>query len=179
MVSMVDIRTAHTADLDAATREAARALLFDVFDDMADDDWEHALGGVHALAWDGGELVGHASVIQRRLRYAGRALRTGYVEGVGVRADRRGRGYGAALMAALERVVRGAYDLGALGSTDEAAGFYLRRGWRLWQGPTSALTPDGVRRTAEDDGGVYVLPVTVDLDVAAGLTCDWRDGDAW
>ena len=87
---MTDVRTAHTSDLDVATLEAARALLDDVFDDMTEEDWEHSLGGVHALAWEGDELVGHASVIQRRLLHGGRALRTGYVEGVGVRADRRG-----------------------------------------------------------------------------------------
>jgi aminoglycoside 2'-N-acetyltransferase I len=179
MARMTEVRTAHTADLDAATLRAARALLYNVFDDMTDDDWEHALGGVHALVWEGAELIGHASVIQRRLLHGGRALRTGYVEGVGVRADRRGRGHGAAMMQALERVVRGAYDLGALGATDEAADFYAARGWQLWQGPSSALTPTGVKRTAEDDGAIYVLPLHVPLDLSGELTCDWRDGDVW
>ncbi|MGH2944169.1 MAG: GNAT family N-acetyltransferase, partial [Solirubrobacteraceae bacterium] len=99
--------TAHTADLDAATLTAARSLLDAVFTgEMTDHDWEHALGGVHALVWEAGELVGHASVVQRQLIHRGRALRTGYVEGVGVRADRRRRGHGAAMMAELERVVR-------------------------------------------------------------------------
>jgi aminoglycoside 2'-N-acetyltransferase I len=47
---------------------------------------------------------------------------------------------------ALERVVRGAYDLHALGATDEAANFYT--------GPekmarNSALTPKGITRTEE------------------------------
>ena len=177
---MPELRTAHTADLDRATLDAARALLDAVFEgEMTDDDWEHALGGLHALVWEGHELVGHASVIQRRLLHRGRALRTGYVEGVGVRADRRGRGHGAALMNALERVVRGAYDLGALGSSDEAADFYAARGWRQWQGPTSALTPTGIRRTEQEDGGIYVLAVDLRLDLSGELTCDWRDGDAW
>ncbi len=113
---MVEVRTAHTADVDRGTLDAARALLDAVFrGDMSDHDWEHALGGFHALAWEGDELVGHASVIQRRLLHGGRALRTGYIEGVGVRADRRRRGIGAALMEPLERIVRRAYDLGALG----------------------------------------------------------------
>lgn len=176
---MTRLRTAHTADLDAATLQTARALLYDVFDDMTEDDWEHALGGVHALVWEGAELIGHASVIQRRLLHDGRALRAGYVEGVGVRADHRGRGHGSALMTALERVVRRAYDLGALGATDQAAQFYAARGWSRWQGPSSALTPNGIRRTAEDDGGIYVLPITVPLDLSGELTCDWRDGDVW
>ena len=176
---MTEVRTAHTADLDTVTLEAARALLYEVFDDMAEDDWEHALGGVHALVQEGTELIGHASLIQRRLLYGGRALRTGYVEGVGVRSDRRGRGYGATMMDALERVIRGAYDLGALGATDEAAGFYASRGWKLWQGPTSALTPTGIERTEDADGAVFVFAMTVPLDLLGELTCDWRDGDVW
>ena len=179
MSGMAQLRTAHTADLDPATLASARALLYDVFEDMTDDDWEHALGGVHALAWDGAELVGHGSVVQRRLLYQGRALRTGYVEGVGVRADQRNLGHGSAIMTELERVVRNAYDLGALGATDEAVDFYRGRGWQCWEGPSSALTPSGVRRTEDDDGGIYVLPVTIPLDPSAELTCDWRDGDVW
>jgi aminoglycoside 2'-N-acetyltransferase I len=176
---MAELHLAHTADLDRPTLDAARALLYRVFDDMTEPDWEHCLGGLHALAWEDGEVVGHASVVARRLIHGGRALRAGYVEGVGVRADRRGRGYGAAMMAALERVIRGGYDLGGLGATDEAAAFYAARGWRQWQGPTSALTPAGIRRTQEDDGAVYVLPVAVPLDLTGELTCDWRDGDVW
>lgn len=177
---MTEVRTAHTADLDIATLEAARVLLNDVFEgDLTEHDWEHALGGVHALVWEGAELIGHASVVQRRLLHGGRALRAGYVEGVGVRADRRRRGYGSAMMEALERVVRGAYDLGALGATDEAADFYLARGWKLWQGPASALTPTGIERTEEEDGCIYVLPLAVSLDLSGELTCDWRDGDVW
>ena len=177
---MSAIRTAHTSELDAGTLAAARALLADVFaGDFGDDDWEHALGGIHALAYEGDELVGHASVVQRRLVHGGAALRTGYVEGVGVRADRRGHGHGAALMEAVERVVGGAYDIGALGSTDEALSFYGRRGWRVWQGPLYALTPDGVTPTPDEQGGVLVLPLATALDVTAPLICDWRDGDVW
>jgi aminoglycoside 2'-N-acetyltransferase I len=131
---------------------------------------------VHALAWEGDELVGHASVVQRRLLHGGRALRAGYVEGVGVRADRRGRGHATALMEAMERVVRGAYDLGALGASDGAVALYEARGWRPWRGPTSTLTPDGVVRTRDT---VHVLELAVPLDFTGELTCDWRDGDVW
>lgn len=60
---MGELRTAHTADLDAATLGAGRALLDAVFEgEMTDHDWDHALGGMHALVWEGEELVGHASV---------------------------------------------------------------------------------------------------------------------
>ena len=124
-------------------------------------------------------MVGHASVVQRRLLHGGRALRAGYVEAVGVRADRRRRGHAGAMMEALERVLRGAYELGALSAADAAGGFYAARGWKRWQGPTSALTPTGIARTEDDDGGVYVLTVTVPLELSGELTCDWRDGDVW
>jgi aminoglycoside 2'-N-acetyltransferase I len=41
------------------------------------------------------------------------------------------------------------------------------------------LTPAGLVRTAEDDGSVFVLPITADLDPDGELVCDWRAGDAW
>jgi aminoglycoside 2'-N-acetyltransferase I len=34
-------------------------------------------------------------------------------------------------------------------------------------------------RTPEEDAGVYVMEVTVALDLAGDLTCDWRDGQVW
>jgi aminoglycoside 2'-N-acetyltransferase I len=115
----------------------------------------------------------------RSLMDAARALRTGYIEGVVVRADRRRQGHGALLMAALERVVRSAYQLGALGASAEGGRLYASRGWQLWRGPSSAMTPDGIRRTADKDGIIYVLPVSVPVDVSSELTCDWRPGALW
>ncbi|WP_291407995.1 GNAT family N-acetyltransferase [Actinophytocola sp.] len=177
---MIDIRLAHTALLDATDRAAARALLDIVFDGLLDDDWEHATGGMHVLVRDGADLVAHGSVVQRRLLHGGRALRTGYVEAVGVHPARRGEGHAAAVMTAVEEIIRGGYDLGALGSSEMALGFHKARGWRVWRGPTAALTPDGVRRTSDDDGGVHVLPVDgVPLDLDGELVADWRDGDVW
>src|SRR5688572_21874717 len=67
----------HTSQVSLPVQRRIRALLSDAFDGFADDDWEHALGGVHALAWEADELIGHASVVQRRLLYQGRALRAG------------------------------------------------------------------------------------------------------
>jgi aminoglycoside 2'-N-acetyltransferase I len=178
---MSSVRTAHTADLGPATLRELRALLDEVFaDEMTDEDWDHSIGGMHAIALDDdGAIVGHGSVVQRRLLHGDRALRTGYVEGVAVRAEARRRGHGAAIMTELERIIRGAYELGALGASDEGAPLYTSRGWRRWDGPTYALSPDGVVRTADDDGDVYVFPATAELDLTAPITCDWRAGDAW
>src|SRR4029453_11631636 len=78
------LTVAHTGHLDGATLASIRAVLDEAFDgDFADDDWEHALGGMHALAFDGARLIGHGAVVPRRLGHGGRALRAGYVEAVG------------------------------------------------------------------------------------------------
>src|SRR5262249_56614670 len=108
MVVVADLRVAHTADLDSATIKAARALLDDVFaGEVTDDDWEHALGGMHALVWEGPALIGHASVIQRRLLHHGRAPCAGYGESVRGRAARPARRAGGRMVAAVRRGLGG------------------------------------------------------------------------
>ena len=149
------------------------------FESVSDDTFENALGGMHALVFEDGELIGHASVIQRRLLHGGRALRTGYIEGVAVRSDRRRRGHGDAMMAVLERIVRSGYQLGALGASLDGARLYESRDWQRWPRPSSVLSPDGIRRTPRSDGFLYVLPVSIPVDVTGELTCDWRPGAVW
>ncbi|MGY1761253.1 GNAT family N-acetyltransferase [Geodermatophilus sp. SYSU D00779] len=177
---MVTVELLHTAHVPSRTLVTARALLDDAFHgDFDDADWDHTLGGVHALAWADDELVGHGAVVQRRVLHGGRALRTGYVEAVAVAAPHRRSGVASAVMAGLEDVVRGAYDLGALGASDDGAALYTARSWQRWRGPTSVLSPAGTVRTPDDDGAVLVLPGAVPLDLDGSLTCDWRDGDVW
>ncbi|HEY2771699.1 MAG TPA: GNAT family N-acetyltransferase [Solirubrobacteraceae bacterium] len=177
---MDEVIVGHTADLDPEELAEAHRLLEDVFgEELKDTDWSHALGGMHALVWERAELVGHASVVTRRLMHRGRVYRTGYVEAVAVDPAYQGRGFAAAMMDELERIVRGAYELGALGATEMAMGFYAARGWQLWRGPTSAISPDGVMPTPWEDGSIYVFPVTSALDLDGELTCDWREGDVW
>ena len=151
--------------------------------DFTDADWEHSLGGMHALVFDHGALIAHAAVVQRRLLYRDTALRCGYVEGVAVREDRRGQGLATAVMDAAEQVLRGAYQLGALSASEAGRPVYTARGWVGWQGPTSVLAPAGVSRTPSDDDDLFVLPVGLpnglDFDTTAEITCDWRDGDVW
>jgi aminoglycoside 2'-N-acetyltransferase I len=169
----------HTSEFDASVLSKARALLYVAFDDMTDDDWEHSLGGMHAIAWDDTTIIGHASVVQRRLMHRGQALRTGYVEGVAVEPSRQGRGVGGQMMAALEAIIGRAYDIGALGASDAASLFYEHRGWIKWRGRTSALTPCGVIATPDEDDSTFVLPFDRALDLTGELTCDWRNGDVW
>jgi aminoglycoside 2'-N-acetyltransferase I len=168
----------HTSQVSLSLQRRIRALLADAFDGFNDDDWEHALGGVHALAWEAGELIGHASVVQRRLLYRGRPLRVGYVEAVAVHPSRQRAGIGGLLMAEMERVIAGAYELGAL-STSDAVAFYLARGWQPWRGATAVMAPSGLVPTPEEDGGVLVFEVAERLDLDAPLACDFRGGDVW
>jgi aminoglycoside 2'-N-acetyltransferase I len=177
---VIEVRTTHTSALDAATLEELRHFLDEAFSgEFDDDDWDHALGGIHAVGTADGILVAHASVVQRRLLYNGRALRTGYVEAVAVRADCRRRGYGRAVMERIGEVISGAYELGALAAGEDGARLYCPLGWLAWEGNTWALCPAGLERTPEDDDAIYVLPVTATLDLAGELACDWRDGAVW
>ena len=120
-------RLVHTADLDSETRQRVHEMVTDAFaGDFTEDDWEHALGGMHALIWQHGAIIAHAAVVQRRLFYRGNALRCGYVEGVAVREDCRGQGLVHALLDGVEQVMRGAYQLGAASSSARARSLYTR-----------------------------------------------------
>jgi aminoglycoside 2'-N-acetyltransferase I len=185
---VAELTVAHTAQLDPATLDSARLMVGAAFlqgraagvpGEFTDEDWEHALGGMHALVRDGDDLVAHGSVVQRRFLHGGRAWRVGYVEAVAVAAGARRRGHGAAVMGALEEVIRRAYDFGALSATEDGAPLYRSRGWLQWRGPTAVLGPGGTLPTPEEDGSVYVLPGAVPLELEAQLACDWRDGDLW
>ncbi|MCZ2815787.1 GNAT family N-acetyltransferase [Modestobacter sp. VKM Ac-2984] len=177
----VTVRSAPTADLSTAELHRLRGFLDTAFTDgFSDDDWSHALGGVHVLATVDGELAGHAAVVVRQLVVAGRTLRTGYVEAVATAAALRRRGVGAAVMAEAERFVRGGFELGALAASEDGARLYGARGWLPWSGDLAALTPEGVVATPGE--AVFVLPTPATpapLDPAVRLVCDWRRGDLW
>ncbi|HZA27334.1 MAG TPA: GNAT family N-acetyltransferase [Actinomycetota bacterium] len=146
---------------------------------FTDEDWEHALGGFHFILEDYGEIVAHASVVQRELHTAGHRLATGYVEAVATSPGRQRQGHGSALMKAVDDYIDGTFQLGALDTGRPA--FYRRLGWLLWKGPTLVRTDSGVIRTPEEDGSVLVrlTPTTPELDLSAPISCDWRPGDVW
>jgi aminoglycoside 2'-N-acetyltransferase I len=185
-------RLVHTADLDTETRDGARAMVIDAFGDsevsFTETDWEHALGGMHALVCHHGALIAHGAVVQRTLLHSNdhaedHAIRCGYLEAVAVRHDWRGLGLAMVVLDALEQVIRGAYQIGALSSSAAGRRMYTARGWLPWRGTTSVLAPTGRVATPEDDDSLFVLPVALppglDLDTAGDLACDWRSGDVW
>lgn len=179
--SETKLHIARTPRLPPAFLDELRGMLVQAYDgDFDEQDWRHLLGGTHVWVTDpDGRVVSHASIVERTIVCGGRALRTGYVEAVATAAHHRRRGHGSAVMSRVAELVRDGYDLGAL-STGEVA-FYQRLGWELWRGPTSVDSPDGRRRTREDDGGVMILrtPRTPPLDPDAEIVCDWRAGDVW
>src|ERR1700740_811433 len=141
-------RLVHTADLDTEARQRVRQMVTDAFaGEFTESDWEHTLGGMHALICHHGAMIAHAAVVQRRLFYRGTALRCGYVEGVAVREDGRGQGLVHALLDGVEQVVRGAYQVGALSSSVRARRVYAARGWLPWRGATSGLAHTGTLPT--------------------------------
>jgi aminoglycoside 2'-N-acetyltransferase I len=144
-----------------------------------DDDWEHALGGIHVVLDAGGAIVAHAAVVERELHIDGRPLRTGYVEAVATAPDRQRRGFGTTVMRAVGEHITEHYELGALGTGSH--GFYERLGWRTWRGPSSVRIVDGERPTRDEDGYIMVLttPATRDLDITLPISCEWRPGDVW
>ena len=177
---MADVTLAHTAHLDDATLAAARAMTFEAFEsEFTDDDWEHGLGGLHAIVRAGDTIIGHAAIVRRHLAYRGRALRAGYVEAVAVHADHRREGVGDDLVAALESVIVRAYDLGTLSATAIGMPFYESRGWQPWRGSLYAFTPDGIVHQPQLEDRLMVFAVRDDVDLDADLTCDFRNGDLW
>jgi aminoglycoside 2'-N-acetyltransferase I len=169
-----------TAEASPALLTQVRVLLDEAFDGaFTDNDWEHTLGGAHAVLLHGDEVAAHAAVVGRTLEVDGQPWRTGYVEGVATRSSRRGDGLGTRVMTAVMAALRERFDLGAL-STERHA-FYERMGWERWRGAT--WVRDGAHRTrtaAEDDGiMVWRFGPSAGMDLTASLTCEARAGDDW
>ena len=94
-----------------------------------------------------GEIVTHASVVERELHVDDRPVRTGYVEAVATAPKHQGSGFGTMVMRDVAAYIEDHFELGALGTGSQ--GFYERLGWRTWIGPSSVRTPDGDRRTPD------------------------------
>ena len=146
---------------------------------FTDEDWEHALGGVHFVLEVDGDIAAHASVVERELHTNGLDLTTGYVESVATRPSLQRRGYGSAVMAEVGEYIDRTFRLGALGTGRGA--FYERLGWVAWKGPTSVHTDAGLVRTPEEDRLVFVrlTQTSPELDLSEPISCDWRPGDVW
>jgi aminoglycoside 2'-N-acetyltransferase I len=176
------VRRLSTAELTPAETAAIRQLLVDAFgpDEWdSEDDWNHALGGMHFVLEVDGEIVAHAAVVERELQVDSRPVRTGYVEAVATAPSRQGTGLGTTVMRDVGAWIEQEFEMGALGTGSHH--FYERLGWRTWLGPSWVRTSDGPKRTPDEDGYILVLltPSSPPLDRGAPISCEWRPGDVW
>ena len=147
--------------------------------EFSDDDWDHAVGGVHAVLVDDGEVLAHASVVSRSIRVDGRWFEAGYVEAVAADPELHGHGLGSQVVDAVTDIIRDRDELGVLSTG--AQRFYERLGWTRWQGTSWVVDGGGVHRTATDDDSLMVLRTgeTIDLRVDGEIACLARAGDDW
>jgi aminoglycoside 2'-N-acetyltransferase I len=177
---MVTLHAASTDALSPSFRHDLRSLLDRAFDgDFSDDDWDHALGGVHVWVSGAGGVISHGSLVERALVCSGQSVRAGYVEALATAAEHRRQGHGSTVMKQIGELIRARYALGALSTGTHA--FYQSLGWERWRGPTFVDSRRGRQRTPDDDGGVMILrtPGSPRLDPDGEITCDWRAGDVW
>jgi aminoglycoside 2'-N-acetyltransferase I len=146
---------------------------------FTEDDWNHALGGVHFVLDLDGVIVAHASVVERTLQIGGHPRRTGYVEAVATSPERQGSGFGSRVMADVTTYIFESFELGALGTGRHR--FYERLGWQTWTGQAFVRTADGAERTPDEEGYILVLttPSSPPIDLSTTISCEWRTGDVW
>jgi aminoglycoside 2'-N-acetyltransferase I len=178
------LRRLRTHELSAEEVAQIRALLDAAFasdeeERFAEEDWQHALGGLHFVLDQDGTIVAHAAVVPRDLHVDRRPIRAGYVEAVATLPALQGQGFGTIVMRDVDAHIDETYELGALGTGSHH--FYERLGWRTWQGPSFVRTSTGIERTPDEDGYILVLLTRSSpaLDLAAPISCEWRAGDVW
>ena len=155
------LRQLSTAELTRAETAAIRALMDAAFrtDDeeerFTDDDWQHAVGGVHFVLVLDGEIVAHAAVVEREIHVGGRALRTGYVEAVATAPERQGAGLGSIVMTDVSDHVR--ETLRARRSGHGSPVLLWAVGLADLGRTVIVRTADGDRPTPGEDGSIMVL----------------------
>jgi aminoglycoside 2'-N-acetyltransferase I len=177
---VVTLHVAASTKLSAWFLQEVRHFLDAAFDgDFSDDDWAHAMGGLHVWASDVTGLISHGALVERTLVCGAHTLRLGYVEAMATAAKHRRQGHGSRVLQCITDLIRERYPLGALSTG--SPGFYERLGWERWRGPTFVATPEGRRRTPDDDGGIMILRTSrsPDLNLDDDIVCDWRPGDVW
>jgi aminoglycoside 2'-N-acetyltransferase I len=177
---MVALRSASTDALSSRFLHDIRMLLDAAFaGDFTDEDWAHAIGGIHVWLIGSRGLISHGSLIERTLVCSGQTLRVGYVEAVATAEAHRRKGYGTMVMKRVGELIRERYALGVLSTG--AHRFYESLDWERWRGPTFVDALRGRKRTSEDDGGIMILRTSRSpyLDLSGDIVCDWRVGDVW
>ncbi len=150
---MAKVQLLTTGDVPAVLLRKVRTLLLDAFDGgFSEDDWEHALGGWHAIVTEAGQPIAHAAVTPRIMQIGGRTFRCGYVEAVGTDPLARRSRHGSRAVKAVMDVIRQEFEVGVLSTSRQA--FYERLGWERWQGPSFVIRDGEKVRTEQEDDGI-------------------------
>jgi aminoglycoside 2'-N-acetyltransferase I len=179
MPETITVTSAHTEELDAATRAA---IIHVCRTAHQEDDFQHLFsyipaGGLHVLAYREVELIGHAVVTARRLQPEGLpVLRTAYVDAVATLPAYQGQGIGHRLMRHLASLLDD-FEIACL-ETDRVP-FYAGLGWELWRGPLAGRSASELRPTP-DQTGIMILRLarTPPLDLDGMLVIE-HDGRLW
>ncbi len=181
MNKSITLTSAHTEDLDAATRASIIQLCVDAHQE---EDFKNLFsyvpsGGWHFLAYRDDELIGHALVTTRWLQPEGQPLlKTAYVDAVATLPAYQGLGYGSALMRQLASEIDSEYVIACLETERET--FYERLGWEVWRGPLAGRSESGLVPTPHQTGVMILcLTQTPALDLDRGLTIECQPGRIW
>jgi aminoglycoside 2'-N-acetyltransferase I len=165
------VRVRERGDFTAEELDRLLHWLEDAYEDgpWRPEHWDEIGPGPHILAEEAdGELLAHACIAWVPIRVDRDTIRSGYLEDVATRKDRRGRGYGSAVVTAATSLIGDAAEIGFLATGSQP--FYEALGWVRWRGPSSASEPDGsITPTPEDDGYIMALtfphtPASVSVD---------------
>jgi len=174
----ITIDTRRTKDINAAERSTIVSLCTEahqvdfglLFSFLPPD-------GLHILAYDELQLVGHAVVTTRWLQPDNlRLLKTAYVDAVTTHPAHQRKGIGGSVMRHLASVIQD-YELACLET--ERVSFYARLGWEEWRGPLSGRKGTELIPTP-DQKGIMILRLThtPQLDMLGSLTVQY-DGRIW
>jgi aminoglycoside 2'-N-acetyltransferase I len=181
MTDSTDLRIFKTEELDPVTRNAVIDLCVTAHQE---DDFKNLFsyvpsGGLHVLAYQGGQLVSHAMVTTRWLQPEGQPLlKTAYIDAVATLPTHQGQGHGSTLMRRLAGAINDEYAIACLETDRET--FYKRLGWETWRGALAGRSEQGLVPTPGQTGVMILrLSRTPPLDLDSALTIEHQGGRIW
>jgi GNAT superfamily N-acetyltransferase len=166
-----------------ALTSAQRSAIVELCTNAHDEDFDLLFfflppEGQHFCGMLDGILVSHAVCTLRHFLVNGSLwLRAGYVDAVATEPAMQGRGYGSAVMRAVNEHIGVNFEIGGLSTARPT--FYHRLGWRQWHGFLAARTEAGLEpATPGGDDVVMVLRSsnTPPLTLNEQLSVEWRPG---
>jgi aminoglycoside 2'-N-acetyltransferase I len=133
--------------------------------------------GLHILAYDERQLVGHAVVTTRWIQPNSLPLlKTAYVDAVATHPAYQRQGIGSSVIRHLASVIQD-YELACLET--ERVSFYAQLGWEEWRGPLTGRNGTELLPTP-DQKGIMILRLahTPSLDLDSSLIVE-HDGRIW